>query len=237
MSGVSKLGRALATVFGPGPSPPPLGETETRARLRARVGIIVQFGVANLLLFLMVRKNPEFDHVAVDRFFAYVGATLVLDVVVSLACMGKPGRALRVSLPLCAFLETISVVIWIWSTGIVSSYFCLAPMIFIALYRSIYDHAVALTSFLTAFVGLLAAQHLQRAGVLAVAPLLAHPQIGSYATRAYEDATMPNILILLVLTFAGTNVAAHQAVRQARELAEAKAKLAALSSGQRRDDA
>src|SRR6266545_4536732 len=101
MTVLRKLGRGLATVFSPGPQPPPLTEADARARLQARLGILVQFVIANGLLFLVLRRNPAFDHRAVNRFFAYVGATLLLDGLLSLAFMRRPGRALRVSLVVC----------------------------------------------------------------------------------------------------------------------------------------
>src|SRR5258705_396879 len=94
MSGFRKLGRGLATVFGPGPQPPPLTEEDAQKRLKARLGILVQFVIANGLLYLTLAHNPEFAPRAVHTFFAYVGGVLVLDGLISLAFMRKPGPAL-----------------------------------------------------------------------------------------------------------------------------------------------
>jgi hypothetical protein len=236
MSRLRNIGRAISAPFAPGRPPPPLSDAEARVRLKTRMSIMVQFLISNGILYLVLRGNPEFVRAGVDRFFAFVGATLLLDGLLSLAFMRRAGRPMQAALVVCTMLETASIVVWIWATGLAASYFCLAPMIFIAIYRFFYDHSVALTGFLTAFIGLVIAQQLQRSGLIEIAPLLRHPAIGSYATRAYEDATIPNVLILLVLTFVGTNVGAQALMARARALVEAQDELRRLRAGRREHD-
>jgi tRNA A-37 threonylcarbamoyl transferase component Bud32 len=216
---------SLRRWFFPPRTPELLGSVQLRSYANGRLLMLLAAIVTDVLIWWVLRDSPHIRH-HVLRVFATVNISLLaLDVAATFAVLRKPNRARFAVQTGCLVIEAFTIVIWVQVTGTLSSYFLVAGLLLILVYRAILGYWSGLVMAIGMAALHLGACVLEELHVLRPAALFVSDPGALYAFSAYRVAAMLSIEFLYVFTFLGANYIVGALRAKEEALQEARADL------------
>ncbi len=206
-------------------APPAYHESLTPAQWtvgsRVRLVVTVAAIAMDLLLWLLLPDSTRIDADAVVRF-----ASINIPVLTALAALDLAqlrGRLRHMSIVYATVVvEAFTVVVWIQTTGTLTTYFVMATLILVVWYRLYFGFRVGatVTAALLAFHG--GAIALEIAGVIAPKPLFIGPPGPEYTETGYQVALVISMGAIYIALFVGTNAIVNKLREKDLALAEVR---------------
>src|SRR5688500_1201565 len=184
--------------------------------------------LGNLGLWSNLRGAPGVRDALVDQFIITNNALLLVDLLLAIVFLRRPGRAYAIVTSICGALEVLSAINWIQMTGTATSYFLTVPIAMSILYRVFIHYWAGVVCFVTSTLGLVAVYALEDAGVLARSSMFTVDVGAGVLPDVYRSTAMMSTLVIALVAFTGGNFLVRSLLRGEAALAEARAELAAV---------
>ncbi len=199
---------------------PPAGETLSDAQI-ARAAEVRTLAVScallvDVALWLLLRRVPDVRHAVLERTLGINVALLTLDLVLTLTRLRRRHPGHQGLLCTIIAIEIGTCLLWVQATGIVSSYFLVAPLTLPFFYRIGMGYWPGLVATLTAMVLHAAMFAAEEAGWLRSVSLFTSGLSGAYTLPAYRYGAMLSILPFYAANFVvGSGIGAILRQREA----------------------
>jgi len=210
-----------------------LTDEQVRRGGRARIVAAVCAVAIDLLIWFALRDSTEIRRSALVIFSLYAIPVLSLDAVLAWFLLVRAERPRRWFGAVGGVAEISTMVAWVQLTGTVSSYFMVAVVAIIVVYRGFWSYRTGLTIFFAAVLFHFGLFILEEAGVIPMMSLYAAPATGLYAQPLFRWVVMPSIVWTYALGFTAANLMVNRIREQEQQLRDARRDLAKVAEGVR----
>ncbi len=193
---------------------------------RARMVAGVLWIVSNLLLLGQMLHNPDLDARMAVLSVVLMNSFLGADMVVSLLFLRKWSRVYPAMLGCSLGLEMATLLLWVYMTGSVTSYFIGAVPLGLAFVRVLTSHRLTLIMTVIAVVAHASMYLLEARGLLLYAPLVRSTGVGGFhVPLGFRDMAATSLIMSYPFVFLSSNLFAKVTRRQREALERAQLEL------------
>lgn len=205
------MGRGFVSeILGPPEYEERVTPAQWRQLARIRLAIVCLALIIDASLVLWLRNHPSINAAALYQFAMINVPLLLVSALVSFGMIRSPRlRSLRL-LAAIAAVEMFTIVVWIQTTGSLTSYFAFTGALLLVAYRLYTSYAVAAVCVTTLVVCHGGAIALETLGVLEPAPLFRGFAGNTYAVTGYQILAALSVVWTYMIAFVASNAVVNK---------------------------